>query len=75
MTLTRDDIKLMLYHAFLRTKNAVFTTSFTTCFAFLATGISPIMPIAAFGIFCALAILMNFIFCLLITTPVLVANH
>jgi predicted RND superfamily exporter protein len=38
---------------------AVFNTSFTTIIAFVATAISPIMPIAAFGIFAALAIFVN----------------
>ena len=55
-----------------RAAGSVFTTSFTTAVAFFATAISPVMPIGAFGIFAALAIVMNFV---LVTTwwpPVLV---
>jgi predicted RND superfamily exporter protein len=38
---------------------AIFNTSFTTIIAFVATAISPIMPISAFGIFAAMAIFVN----------------
>ena len=44
-----------------RATSAVFNTSLTTAIAFFATGISPIMPLAAFGTYAALAIIMNFL--------------
>lgn len=43
------------------TMSAVFNTSFTTSVAFLATALSPIMPISSFGIFAAIAIVANFL--------------
>ena len=43
-------------YATLRASKAVFVTSFTTTIAFLATALSPIMPISTFGIFAALCI-------------------
>mmetsp|Transcript_59645 Transcript_59645/g.136805 ORF Transcript_59645/g.136805 Transcript_59645/m.136805 type:complete len:1076 (-) Transcript_59645:308-3535(-) len=49
-----------LAHAYRRTAFAVFNTSFTTAIAFFATGLSTIMPIAAFGIYAALCIIVNF---------------
>ena len=42
----------------------MFNTSFTTAVAFMATAISPIVPISAFGIFAAIAIVVNYIFVL-----------
>jgi hypothetical protein len=47
--------------AYQHTVSAVFATSFTTTVAFLATALSPIMPISAFGIFAAFAIVANFV--------------
>jgi len=44
-----------------RATSAVFNTSLTTAIAFFATGVSPIMPLAAFGTYAALAIVMNFL--------------
>ena len=44
-----------------RTASAVFNTSFTTATAFFGTAVSPVMPIAAFGVFAALAIVMNYV--------------
>ena len=37
------------------------TTSFTTCIAFIATAMSPLMPLSAFGLFAATAVLMNYV--------------
>eukprot|EP00227_Mantoniella_beaufortii_P017292 CAMPEP_0197575398 /NCGR_PEP_ID=MMETSP1326-20131121/809_1 /TAXON_ID=1155430 /ORGANISM="Genus nov. species nov., Strain RCC2288" /LENGTH=1027 /DNA_ID=CAMNT_0043138157 /DNA_START=288 /DNA_END=3371 /DNA_ORIENTATION=+ len=45
-----------LTHTMKRAVNAIFVTSFTTAAAFLATAISPIMPLRSFGIFSALVI-------------------
>ena len=47
------------YH---RASRSVFNTSFTTAFAFGATALSPIMPISSFGIYAALAIILNYLF-------------
>eukprot|EP00962_Isochrysis_galbana_P038414 scaffold13637_cov112-Isochrysis_galbana.AAC.1 len=47
--------------AYGRTAQAVFNTSLTTAVAFIATGVSPVMPVAAFGYYAAIAILMNYI--------------
>jgi len=47
--------------AYSRTAQAVFNTSFTTAVAFIATGVSPVMPVAAFGYYAAIAILMNYV--------------
>lgn len=49
------------------TAAAVFNTSFTTAVAFFATAVSPIMPISAFGIFAAMAIMLNYVFCITLT--------
>ena len=56
-------LRLTLRH----TRVAVFNTSFTTMLAFIATGLTPLMPISSFGIFSALTIFLNFVFCLTIT--------
>ena len=39
---------------------AMFTTSFTTAIAFIATASSPVMPISAFGYFAACTVIMNY---------------
>ena len=46
-----------LQYTSLRASKAIFTTSFTTSVAFFATGVSPILPIRAFGIFSGIVIL------------------
>ncbi|GMH73348.1 hypothetical protein TrST_g2399 [Triparma strigata] len=59
--------------AYSRTAQAVFNTSFTTAMAFVATAISPIMPISTFGIYAALCIVINYIMVITFTpTAVLV---
>jgi len=47
--------------AYVRTAQAVFNTSFTTAVAFIATGAYSVMPIAAFGYYAAIAIVMNYL--------------
>lgn len=44
-----------------RATKAMFATSSTTGAAFLATGLSPIMPISSFGFFAGILIPVNFI--------------
>ncbi len=71
-----DDTSLLhrrLTIAYARTAQAVFNTSFTTAMAFVATAISPIMPISTFGIYAALCIVLNYIMVVTITpTAILV---
>ena len=46
--------------AYKRASGSIFNTSFTTAVAFLATAVSPVMPLGAFGIFSAIAIMINY---------------
>ena len=50
-------------------------TSLTTAAAFLATAISPIMPIAAFGIYAAICVLMNYVLAMTMLPAVLIWHH
>ena len=59
-----------LYHAFVHTAQAVFNTSFTTAFAFIATGFSPLMPISTFGFYAATVIVLNYVFVMTLTPSV-----
>ena len=49
-----------LNYAFVRALQSMMNTSLTTAVAFLATALSPIMPIHAFGIYAAICVLMNY---------------
>ena len=62
-------------YAYARTTAAVFNTSFTTALAFVCTGISPLMPISAFGWFAACAIVVNYLFVITFTPAVLVISE
>jgi hypothetical protein len=64
-----------LRFAYTRTYRAVFNTSFTTAVAFVATSISPVMPISTFGIFSALAIVLNYVFVISLTPAALIIYH
>ena len=44
-----------------RAAKAMGATSATTCVAFIATAVSPIMPIASFGIYAAMGIFFNYV--------------
>lgn len=48
-------------YTFKRASKAMLATSSTTGAAFLATGLSDIMPISSFGIFAGILIPMNFL--------------
>uniref|UniRef100_A0A7S4DUM7 SSD domain-containing protein n=1 Tax=Lotharella globosa TaxID=91324 RepID=A0A7S4DUM7_9EUKA len=61
--------------AYKRTLETVFNTSFTTMVAFLATAISPIMPIATFGILAATCILINFVLVITLIPAVMMCHH
>lgn len=58
-----------------RTILAVFNTSFTTTVAFLATSISPAMPISTFGIYAALTIISNYLFVIIFTPCVVLVKE
>lgn len=49
--------------------DTVFNTSFTTAVAFIATGFSPLMPIATFGWYAATCVLMNYVFVITLMPP------
>lgn len=63
-----------LSYTYSRSSGAIFNTSSTTAAAFFATASSPIVPVAAFGIYAAIAIIVNFIW-LLVLQPTLVMIH
>eukprot|EP01084_Bolivina_argentea_P109911 196343_1 len=50
-------------------------TQTTTFFAFLATSVSPIMPISAFGIWAATVVAMNYVLVITVYPSVLVIHH
>jgi multidrug efflux pump subunit AcrB len=58
-----------------RAMKAMGATSATTCVAFLATAVSPIMPIASFGIYAALCIFVNYLFVMTLFPPILMIWH
>lgn len=45
-----------------RAFGAIFNTSLTTAMAFISTSVSPIMPISTFGIYAAMAIVVNYLY-------------
>lgn len=59
--LDREILVARLVFTYQRAAGAVFNTSITTAGAFLATAVSPIAPIASFGIFAAITIMVNFV--------------
>ena len=63
-----------LSYTYSRSSGAILNTSSTTAAAFFATASSPIVPVAAFGIYAAIAIIVNFVW-LLVLQPTLVMIH
>jgi len=61
-----------LYRTYVHTREAVFNTSFTTAFAFIATGASPLMPISTFGYFAATCIVINYVLVMTLTPPTVI---
>lgn len=59
-----DDLSGRMAWTWARSAHAMLTTTLTTAMAFMANGASPIPPIAVFGIFTALLVLINYIFCI-----------
>lgn len=62
-------------YAYSRAFQSIFNTSFTTAVAFFATSIAELIPIASFGIFAALAVIMNFALVLTVTPCVVLIRH
>lgn len=71
----RKTIHRRLYKCYRHTMSTVFNTSFTTSMAFLATGLSPLMPIATFGWFAATCIVCNYIFVITFMPPIVVISE
>eukprot|EP00603_Paraphysomonas_imperforata_P009674 CAMPEP_0114464258 /NCGR_PEP_ID=MMETSP0104-20121206/7824_1 /TAXON_ID=37642 ORGANISM="Paraphysomonas imperforata, Strain PA2" /NCGR_SAMPLE_ID=MMETSP0104 /ASSEMBLY_ACC=CAM_ASM_000202 /LENGTH=1058 /DNA_ID=CAMNT_0001637307 /DNA_START=211 /DNA_END=3387 /DNA_ORIENTATION=- len=71
----RKTIHRRLYKCYRHTMSTVFNTSFTTSMAFLATGLSPLMPIATFGWFAATCITCNFVFVITLMPPVVILSE
>ena len=67
--LTRMDYTLR------RAAGAMFTTSFTTAIAFIATATSPVMPISAFGLFAACTVIMNYLLVMTVFPCLLMVWH
>ena len=63
-----------LMKTYKHTLATVFNTSFTTAFAFVATGLSPLMTISTFGHFAATCIVMNYIFVMTLMPPALILH-
>jgi hypothetical protein len=59
-----DDLSGRMAWTWQRSAHAMLTTTLTTAAAFMANGMSPIPPIAVFGIFTALLVLINYVFCI-----------
>ena len=60
---------------FKRAVYAMGATSSTTCVAFMATAVSPIMPIASFGIYAALGVFLNYVLAITLFPCVLMIWH
>lgn len=71
----RELLVARLSYTVSRAVAAVFNTSFTTFAAFMATAVSDLDPIAAFGIYSGLAILVNFLFTIFLHPAILVTYH
>eukprot|EP00466_Bigelowiella_natans_P001647 jgi/Bigna1/140249/aug1.55_g14957 len=70
-----DILEKRMEISFTSSVGSIFTTSFTTIVSFLATSVSPVMPIGSFGILAATAILLNFILVISLVPAILVTNH
>ena len=65
-------LEFRMKHTMKRALHAIFVTSFTTSVAFLATSLSPLVPLKSFGIFSALVIICVFCVNALILPPLVV---
>jgi hypothetical protein len=73
--LNRKLIHRRLYDCYKHTLATVFNTSLTTAVAFLATGLSPLMPISSFGWFASTCIVVNFIFVITLMPSVVLMSE
>jgi len=64
-----------LSYTYSRAVVAIFNTSVTTCGAFLATGVSPVTPVAAFGYFAGIAMMINFLWALILYPSVITVHE
>ena len=69
------DLSKQIAYTQRRASKAIFVTSFTTAVAFLATGMSDLMPISSFGFFAAIIIPMNYVLVITAYPPILVIWH
>jgi len=70
-----DSLIDVIAYAYQRTFVSVFNTSFTTAVAFLATAISPIMPIRSMGIYACILVISNYVFAITLTPSAYAAWH
>jgi len=70
-----DRLKERIQFAYQRAFQSIFNTSFTTAVAFFATAIAELVPIATFGIFAAICVIMNFALVLTVTPAVVIIYH
>jgi len=70
----KDTFTTML-PSYKRASAAIFNTSLTTAMAFISTSISPIMPIGTFGIYAALAILVNYLYVIFFLPSVMMLQY
>jgi len=61
-----------LTFTFTRAAGTVFNTSFTTAAAFFATATSDLVPIAGFGLFAAITVIVNFVWVLILYPSVVI---
>ena len=59
-----EDLQARMAWTWKRSAHAMLTTTLTTGAAFMANGMSPIPPVAVFGIFTALLVFINYLFCI-----------
>jgi protein dispatched 1 len=62
---------LRLAYTFRKAGSAMAVTSVTTAASFLATCISPIMPVISFGVFACIVVVMNFLM-IIATVPIII---
>ena len=63
---------MRLAYSFRRAARATFITSSTTSGAFLANAFNPIMPMASFGIYASILIIVNYMLIVLMFPPIII---
>mmetsp|Transcript_51965 Transcript_51965/g.96142 ORF Transcript_51965/g.96142 Transcript_51965/m.96142 type:complete len:1028 (+) Transcript_51965:72-3155(+) len=72
---SQEKFREVMKAAYIRTSTAIFNTSFTTAFAFMASSGSKAMPMRTCGWYAALCILMNYILTITFTPAVVAIWH